>query len=295
MSFKIISYVILGEPMNKPSLTLDSYPPTSPPPTQPPYNNLPTELNQSEQYPDRIIEDITTQRSDQEPERPAEPSELPDKLEERPLELPEIPEEPPERPENLPERPEDFTERTEESTERPDEPIVSPDDSTENPEEPSERPEEPTERPEEPAEIPEEPTKILEEPTKILEKQVENPEEPNEKLEISTEIPEESQRFDLTEMPYTSRTPEYNTMKFKESNEYRTTTRRPNISIPPRPVEEFTSEPPFKQSMKIIPHRSLPNKTVINRKQEVIKESRVYIDSDFQQILSNDIRPKKLL
>lgn len=266
---------------------MDSYPPTS----LPPYEKHPIEPDQPEQYTDGIIEDLTTQRTDQEPERPVEPPEILDKSQERPTELPETPEAPQESPQNPTEGQREFIETTEETTERseepaerepveiPEAPVKIPEEPTESPKEFTERPDEPTERPEEPMEIPEEPIEIPEEPTEILEKQPENPEEPTEK---PAEIPEESQRFDLTEMPYTSRTPVYNTTKYKESNEYKTIIK--SAYIPPRPVEEITSEPPYIQPMKITPFRSPPNKTVINRKQEVFKESHVYIDNDFQQV-----------
>jgi len=259
--------------MNKSSL--DSYTPTS----LPSYDNHPTEPDQPEQYTDGIIEDLTTQRSDQEPERPIEPQE-------KPTEILEIPEEPLERSQNptegqtqFIERTDDITERREEPTEKPEEPAEKSEDPSESPKEFTERPDEPPEIPEEPMEIPEEPMEIPEEPMEIPEEPTENPEELTEK---SPEIPEESQRFDLTEMPYTSRIPVHNTTTFKESNEYKTIIK--NSYIPPRPVEEITSEPPFKQPMQSIPFRSQPNKTIINRKKEVFKESHVYIDSDFQQV-----------
>jgi len=257
--------------MNKSSS--DSYTPTS----QAPYDNYPTEPDQTEQNIDGIIGYLTTQRPGQEPEKSIEPQE-------KPTEILEIPEEPLERWRNptegqtqFIERTEDITERQEEPTEKPEVPAEKPEDPTESPKESTERPDEPPETPEDPMEIPEEPIEIPEEPTEILEKQTENPEEPTEK---SPELPEESQRFDLTEMPYTSRIPVYNTTTFKESNEYKTIVK--NSYIPPRPVEEITSEPPFKQP--ITPFRSQPNKTIINRKKEVFKESHVYIDSDFQQV-----------
>jgi len=266
--------------MNKSSS--DSYYPTSLPPIQPPYDVQPTEPDQPEQYPEGLLEDLTTQRSDQEP---IDPTEVPENPQER---LIDTPEEPVERSENPTERQEGFTERAEETTERQEEqtetqeevtesPEEAPerrDKSTESPNEPTERPDEPVERPEDPMEIPEENVEVPEERTEILEKQPENPEKPTLKLENHAEIPEESQRFDFTEMPNTIRPPEY----------YNTIIRKP--SIPPQSVEESTSEPPFKRPMKITPYRSSSNKTVMNKKQEFIKESYVSIDSNFQQVLS---------
>lgn len=260
--------------MNKSSS--DSYSPTSLPPTQPPYDVQPTEPDQPEQYPEGLLEDLTTQSTDQEP---IDPTEVPENPQER---LIDTPEEPEERSENPTERQEEFTERAEETTERQEEQTETQTETeTESPEEAPERrdkfiesPNEPTEKPEEPMEIPEEPVEVPEERTEILEKQLENPEKPTLKLENPAEIPEESQRFDFTEMPNTTRPPEY----------YNTIIRNP--SIPPRPVEEVTSEPPFKRPMKITPYRSSSNKTVMNKKQEFIKESHISIDSNFQQVLS---------
>lgn len=259
--------------MNKSSS--DSYSPTSLSPIQPPYDVQPTEPDQPEQYPEGLLEDLTTQRSDQEP---IDPTEVPENPQER---LIDTPEEPVERSENPIERQEEFIERVEETTERQEEQTETPEEVTESPEEALERrdkftesPNEPTERPDEPVERPEEPMEIPEERTEILEKQPENPENPTLKLENPVEIPEESQRFDFTGMPNTTRPPEY----------YNTIVRNP--SIPPRPVEEFTSEPPFKRPMKITPYRSSSNKTVMNKKQEFIKESHISIDSNFQEVLS---------
>lgn len=266
--------------MNKSSS--DSYSPISLSPIQPPYNVQPTEPDQPEQYPEGLLEDLTTQRSDQEP---IDPTEVPENPQERLIDIPEEPveksETPTERQEEFTERAEETTERQEEQTETPEEVTESPeeaperrDKSTESPNEPTERPDESVERPVEPMEIPEEPVEIPEERTEILEKQPENPEKPTLKLENPAEIPEESQRFDYTEIPNTTRPPEY----------YNTIIRNP--SIPPRPVEEFTSEPPFKRPMKITPS----NKTVMNKKQEFIKESHISIDSNFQQVLSKLIK-----
>lgn len=235
-------------------MTLDFYPSTPLPPSpQSPNFEYSTEPDQTDDYPDKP-EDQNTQRVNKKFERPVDPPGIPDES------ISENPEKPTERPEELTERPEEPPERPEELTERPEEPTERQEYLTERPEEPPERPEEPTEGPEEFIEIPIEPI----------------------------ETPEESQRIDKTDK-YGPRTPEY-AVEFKESNKYdEVTYKRPKINISPPPVEEFTSEPPystFKPLINNVPRRVPPNKTFTIRKQEITKESKVYVDSSFQEVSS---------
>lgn len=242
-------------------MTLDSYPLTPPPsPSQTPNLDYPTEPERTDDYPDkpedRFILQVnqTSERPDNSPEIPKKSaSVIPDETKKIPGEPIGRSEEPAERSEDSAERPENSKEKTEEPSERPEQ-------STERPEEPTERPEEPTERPEEFTEGPEEPTETV----------------------------EESQKIDKTDL-YIPKTPDY-TVEFKESNKYdEVPYKRPTNYIPPPPVEEFTSEPPystFKPPMSNVPLRIPLNKTFTIRKQELTKESKVYVDSSFQEVSS---------
>lgn len=203
-------------------------------------------------------EEQTTQRSDQEFENPVDPS--------------EIPEEPPEIPEESEGR---FPEGSQKIQ------IGLP-----------ERPEEPVDTPEESTDVPDESTIWSEEPTERLEEPTERPDEPTEKLETSTEIPEESKRIYMTERPNLPKLPDYSVKFDIDSNKYdEVTSKKQNIYFSPRPVEEITGEssyttftPPINNNVPR--YKSTPvNQTSYTtyKKQEIIKESKMYIDNSFQE------------
>lgn len=242
-------------------MKLDSYPLTPPQsPSQTPNLDYPTEPERTDDYPDkskdRFIQRVnqTSASPDNSPELPkGSASVIPD-------ETKKILDEPTKRPEEPTERSEDSAERSENTKEKTEESSEGPEKSTERTEEPTERSEEPTERPEEFTEGPEE----------------------------HTETAEESKKIDKTDL-YVPRIPDY-TVELKESNKYdEVSYKRPENYIPPPPVEEFTSEPPystFKPPISNVPHRIPPNKTFTIRKQEFIKESKVYVDNSFQEVSS---------
>lgn len=276
-------------------MTLDIYHPTPPPPLeQLPNKDYPTEKNKLEEDPRRPEKQIT-QRSDQEPENPVDPPGIPEEPIERPEEPIERTEEPIQRPEEPIERPEEPIQRPEESTQRPEEPPEISKEPVEQPEGPQETPIElPVDTPEEFTDTPEEPTERLEEPTERLEEPTERLDKFTDQLETSTEILEESKRVYMTEKPNVSKIPDY-TMRYSIGyNKYdEVSSKKQKIHFPPRPVEEKTEEssyttftPPITNNMPR--YKSHPaNKTFTTyKKQEVINESKIYVDNSFQELQS---------
>lgn len=276
-------------------MTLDSFPLTPSPQPQPsPDEDYPTVPDRPEEYPNRLDE-RTTLRSDQESEPPKvqeEPIERPNGPEERPIELPKIPEEPeepqekPKEPQERPEEPQERSEnpqvKLEEPQVWPEKPEERPDGSEVGPEEPEERPEESEERRDESQIRPEESTHKLEEATERPEEEItEKTETPSrktkeyeERSEEPIEITEESRRIYVTERPLL-RTPEYGVK---------------NLPLHPK----VTNDPSYSKVNYSINftgrYKSSPNKTYTSyNKETIIKGSNVYIDNDFQEVLSKFI------
>jgi len=176
-----------------------------------------------------------------------------------------------------PEIPDETQTRLEESKEKSEESISKSEERTERIETPTEKPENFTERPEKYPETPEEPTETSEEPT-------ETKEEPTENYIELTEIPEQSRNTNIIERTFESD----NTVRFNETNEYEVTSIKPKYSVLSRSEETFTSEPFISTIKPLINntprYRIPPNTTFTIKKQEFTKDSKIYLDNNFQEV-----------